>query len=121
MARRLLNLRNVPANEVDDVCALLEQHQIAFYVIEPSMWGINGGGIWIRDDAQVERARQVVGEYQLQRQARARAEYAAAKQAGTVETFQSQLRTRPLQVVAAVIGIVIALALIALPYFVLRR
>jgi len=121
MAKRLLNLRNVPADEVDDVCALLEQHQIVFYVIEPSMWGINGGGIWIQDDAQVDRAKQVTGEYQSQRQARARNDYAAAKAAGTVETFQSQLRTRPLQVIAAMIGIVIAFALIVLPYFVLRH
>lgn len=120
MAKRLLNLRNVPADEVDEVCALLEEHKIAFYVIEPSMWGINGGGIWIEDDAQADRAKQAMGEYQLQRQTRARADYAAAKEAGTAETFESQLRTRPLQVIAAVIGIVIALALIALPYFVLR-
>ena len=121
MAKRLLNLRNVPADEVDDVSSLLEQHKIAFYVIEPSMWGINGGGIWINDDAQVDRAKQVMAEYQSQRQARARADYAAAKEAGTAETFQTQLRTRPMQVIAAVIGIAIALALIALPYFVLRR
>lgn len=121
MAKRLLNLRNVPATEVEDVCALLEQHRIAFYVIEPSMWGVNGGGIWIDDDAQVEQAKKVMGEYQLQRQAQARAEYAAAKEAGTAETFRSQLSSRPLQVIAAMIGIVIALALIALPYFVLRR
>lgn len=121
MAKRLLNLRNVPTDEVEDVSALLEQHRIAFYVIEPSMWGINGGGIWIQDDAQFDRAKQAMGQYQSQRQARVRAEYTAAKEAGTVETFQSQLRARPWQVVAAVIGIVIALALITLPYFVLSR
>jgi len=120
MAKRLLNLRNVPADELDDVSALLEQHDIAFYVIEPSMWGISGGGIWIEDDAQIVRAKQVMGEYQSQRQARVRAEYAAEKEAGTAETFQSQLRTRPLQVVGAVIGILFALALLALPYFLLR-
>ncbi|MDQ3230009.1 MAG: DUF6164 family protein [Pseudomonadota bacterium] len=121
MAKRLLNLRNVPADELDDVSALLEQHAIAFYVIEPNMWGVNGGGIWIEDDTQIDRAKEVMGEYQSQRQANARAEYAAAKAAGTVETFESQLRTRPLQVIGAVVGIVIALALLALPYFLLRR
>lgn len=121
MAKRLLNLRNVPADELDDLGALLEQHHIAFYVIEPSMWGVNGGGVWIEDDTQIERAKQVMGEYQSQRQARAREEHAADKVAGTAETFQSQLRTRPLQVIAASIGIVLALALIALPYLVLRN
>ena len=120
MAKRLLNLRNVPADELDDIGALLERHDIAFYVIAPSMWGVNGGGIWIEDDAQVDRAKQVMGEYQSQRQARARAEYAAAKAAGTLETFESQLRARPLQVIGAVAGIVIALVLLALPYFLLR-
>lgn len=120
MAKRLLNLRNVPADELDDVGALLERNDIAFYVIEPSMWGISGGGIWIEDDAQIGRAKQLMGEYQSQRQSNARAEHAAAKAAGTAETFESQLRTRPLQVIGAVIGIVMALALLALPYFLLR-
>lgn len=120
MAKRLLNLRNVPVDELEDVSALLVEHDIAFYVIEPSMWGVNGGGIWIEDDAQIDRAKQVVGDYQSQRQARARARHAAEKEAGTAETFQTQLRARPLQVASAIVGIVLALALLALPYFLLR-
>ncbi len=121
MAKRLLNLRNVPADELEDVSALLERQDIAFYVIEPSLWGFSGGGVWIEDDAQIDRAKQVMGEYQSQRQSRARAEHAAEKEAGTAETFQSQWRERPLQVIGAVLGILIALALMALPYFLLRR
>ena len=49
MAKLLLNLRNVPEDEADEVRAWLKENSLAFYETQPSPWGISGGGIWIED------------------------------------------------------------------------
>jgi len=49
-----------------------------------------------------------------------KAEYAAAKRAGTAETFISVLRADPLRVVMTLLGILLALGLVALPVILLR-
>jgi hypothetical protein len=121
MAKLLLNLRNVPDDEADEVRDWLKDSGIEFYETEPSSWGISSGGIWIREDAQIARAKALMAEYQAQRRQRAQADRAAARSDGSAETFASLLRRRPgyvLGVLVAIIGIV-ALTL-ALPYLFLR-
>jgi hypothetical protein len=51
---------------------------------------------------------------------RVRAEYAAAKRAGTAETFVGMLRADPLRVVMTLLGILLVLGLVALPVILLR-
>lgn len=120
MPKLLMNLRNVPGDEADDVRAMLDAQQIAFYETRPSMWGVSAGGIWVIEDAAFADARRAMDDYQQQRAARARAEYAAAKRAGTAETFITLLRAEPARVVMSVLGILFALGLVTLPFFLLR-
>lgn len=120
MSMLLLNLRNVPDDEADDVRAMLEAQRIAFYETRPSLWGVSTGGIWVTEDAAFADARRVMDDYQQQRGARARAEYVAAKRAGTAETFVTMLRTQPGRVAMGVLGILFVLGLMALPIFLLR-
>ena len=72
MSKLLLNLRNVPDDEADDVRRFLESGAIGYYETQPSLWGISAGGIWIRDDGDVAEAKRLMAEYQRERQARAR-------------------------------------------------
>ncbi len=121
MAKLLLNLRNVPDDEADEVRGWLKESGIEFYETTPSSWGISSGGIWIREDVQITRAKALMAEYQIQRRQRAQADRVAARNDGSAETFGNLLRQRPgyvLGVLAAIIGI-IALTL-ALPYLFLR-
>ena len=121
MAKLLLNLRNVPDDEADEVRGWLKDSGIEFYETEPSSWGISSGGIWIREDAQIARAKTLMAEYQAQRRQRAQADHAAARGDGSAETFASLLRQRPwyvLGVLAAIIGIIVLT--LALPYLFLR-
>ena len=120
MAKLLMNLRNVPDDEADEVRALLDQHQVAYYETKPSRWGISFGGIWMRDQAGFAEAKQLLAEYQQARQLRARAEREAAERDGTAETFLSLLRAQPGQVALVVVGILLTLALFALPMILLR-
>lgn len=120
MAKLLLNLRSVPDDEADDVRALLEAHGIAYYETRPGPWQISVGGIWVSEDAAVGEAKRLMADYQQMRGERARAEHAAAVRDGTAETFWSQLRAEPGRVALAVLGILLALALVVLPVLLLR-
>ena len=119
MPKLLMNLRNVPDDEADDVRAMLDAQRIVFYETRPSIWGVSAGGIWVSEDAAFAAARRAMDEYQQQRSARARAEYAAAKRAGTAETFVTLLRAQPARVLLSVLGILVVLALVALPFLLL--
>lgn len=120
MSKLLLNLRNVPDDEADDVRAMLDTHAIAFYETRPGPWNISVGGIWVTEDAAIVEAKRLMAEYQLERGNRARAEHAAAVRDGTAETFWSVLRAEPARVLLTVLGILFALALVALPVILLR-
>ena len=120
MSRLLLNLRNVPDDEANDVRALLDAKRIAFYETTPSPWGISAGGIWVTEDADFVEAKRAFDDYEQQRSVRVRAEYAAAKRAGTAETFVGMLRADPLRVVMTLLGILLALGLVAIPVILLR-
>ena len=121
MSKLLMNLRNVPDDEADDVRAMLDAQRIAFYETRPSIWGVSAGGIWVTEDAAFADARRAMDDYQQQRSVSARAEYAAAKRAGTAETFMTMLRADPARVVMSALGILFALALVTLPFILLGR
>lgn len=121
MAKLLLNLRNVPDDEADEVRAWLARERIAFYETTPSSWGISHGGIWLEDDAELPRAKALMAEYQAARGASARATAEKARQDGQAETFAGQLRTRPLYVVGVLVVIVVIVAVtLALPWWLLH-
>ena len=115
MSKLLLNLRDVPDDEADDVRRFLDSGGVSYYETPPSWWGISAGGIWIRDDGDIAEAKRLMANYQRERQARARAERAEAERNGTAETFARVLRTQPLRVALSIIGIMLVLGLMALP------
>ena len=60
MSKLLLNLRDVPEDEADDVRGCLDSGGIGYYEIRPSLWGISGGSIWIRDDGDLAEAKRLM-------------------------------------------------------------
>jgi hypothetical protein len=121
MSKLLLNLRDVPDDEADDVRRFLDSAAIGYYETRPSFWGISGGGIWIRDERDAAEAKRLMAEYQRARQARVRAERAEAERSGTAATFADVLRTQPLRVLLAVLGIALVLGIMALPVLLLSK
>jgi hypothetical protein len=121
MSKLLLNLKMVLDDEADDVRAMLAEHDIPFYETAPSRWGISYGGIWVQEDRDITRAKQLMADYQQQRQARARADRAAAMRDGTAETFMTVLRKEPARVVLTILAIVGLLGLVALVPLLLSR
>ncbi len=119
MAKLLLNLRHVPDDEADEVRALLKERGTPFYETEPSRWGVSAGGIWVSRDEDAAAARQLLAEYQQRRRTQARAEYDAAKRAGTAPTTWSAFREHPVQTIFVLLGIAFLVGLMALPFVML--
>lgn len=109
MATKLMSLRNVPADELDDIYMLLEQHGIEFYETRVSAFAISTPALWLRDDTQYEAARQLLDDYAVTRLATAREALLEQQRNGTARTMLDILRERPLRFVlylALVIGLV---------------
>lgn len=116
----LMNLRQVPDDEAEEVRELLRQHELPYFETPPSRFGISSGAIWLGDDGRREQAQALLAGYQQQRRERARESLQSAQREGRAATFWSLLRSEPLRVVSALIVIAVLMALCALPYFLLR-
>jgi len=119
MAKRLLNLRDVPDDESGEVRALLDENGIAFYETPPSRWGVSMGGIWISRDSEYRRARRLLDDYQAERGRRMRAEYLARQRRGEAETVITVWRQRPGQVLACLVGAAGVIGLMMWPVWLL--
>lgn len=115
----LMNLRNVPDEEADEVRALLAEHGIEYYESQPSLLGFASAAIWAHHKEQVPRAKKLLAEYQEELQQRVRAEHEARVRAGTAETLGSSFRREPLRVVAAFAGVAFLLSLALVPFVML--
>ncbi len=121
MAVLLLNLRDVPDDEVADIRALLDEYAIDFYETEPNRWGISAGAIWIKEDCAAPRANELMASYQTERRARVRTELAEARRDGTAESFWQQARKQPARLVLILFAIAIFVALSLWPLLLAAR
>ncbi|MCC6915708.1 DUF6164 family protein [Nitrosomonas sp.] len=113
MAKLLFRLRNVPEDEIEEVHALLNEHQIDFYETSAGNWGISMPALWVRDEIQYPQARALLDAYQADRSVRIRAEYARLKQAGRHQTVFSRFRENPFAFIAYLF---VVYALVYLPF-----
>ncbi len=121
MARLLMNLRNVPDDESDDVRALLYEHDVDFYETKASKWGLSSACLWLRDESQYEVAKALLAEYQQTRASRAQAEYAERKRRGEAATWYTLFLRNPLRFAIYTVAIVLVFYLALLPVILLNR
>jgi hypothetical protein len=107
----LFKLRDAPADEVEDVRALLRAKEIEFYETQAGMWGIGAAAIWLHDESRRDEARSLLDAYQTERAARVRSEYEALRRDGKLQSLWDRLRARPL---AALIGLIFILFILYL-------
>lgn len=115
MSKLLMNLRRVPEDELEEVRALLDAHDIDVYETEPSIWGISGGGLWLRDDSQDTQAQALLAEYQQQRKQRMRAAFEQARAEGQAPS----LWDRPARTLAMLLAGLLVLLISLLPFLTL--
>jgi len=64
MATLVFRLNNVPDAEANAVRALLTDHHIDFYETSSGNWGFSVAGIWIKNNDDKGRARELIDDYQ---------------------------------------------------------
>ncbi len=116
MSKLLMNLRRVPDKERDEVCALLEEHGIEYFLTPPSVWGVSAGGVWLRHDQDWERARPLLADYQNRRHDREKAAFQQAHRDGDVTTVGRNLRRHPLRTLAFLVAVVAVLLIALVPF-----
>lgn len=100
MAILLFSLRGVPEDEAYEVRELLTAHEINFYETSAGNWGVSMPALWLRDGSDLEKARQLLDQYQQQRQIIQRQLYLERKQAGQSKTLFDSFKEKPLVFVA---------------------
>ena len=115
MPHHLMNLRNVPDDEAEDIRALFDEHDVRYYETPPSRWGISMGGFWVHDDDEARRARALLDEYQAQRLESQREQYQSRCERGETGLWY-QFRKRPATFLAALVAIVVILGFSLLPF-----
>lgn len=112
----LFRLRGVPDDEVDEIRELLRSSAIDFYETGAGNWGISMPAIWLRDNRQLEQAKQLLDHYQEQRTIRMKGEYARLKERGEHRTLLDIFRENPLRVILYVTAVVAILYFSVMPF-----
>ena len=116
MPVRLYSLRYVPEDEAQELRDLLHEQQIDFYETQPGNWGISAGAFWLRDEEQLEKAKQLIEVYQQRRAESARFDYEKLKTEGRHKTFIDNVKERPLQLVFYIAAILFILYVSLKPF-----
>ena len=116
MAIRLMSLRSVPDDELQDICKILDKNNISYYETAPGNWFISAGAIWLTDEAQLVQAQTLLGAYQHQRAQQARKKYTARRKKGEQESVFDRILDNPLQFIAYLIIILFVLYVTLMPF-----
>ena len=98
MAVLIFNLRYVPDDEAQEVRDLLSENAIDYFETSGGVLGISVPGLWLKNKDQLEKARQLIDDYQQQRQDTARAAYHS-----TPRSFMDLFRENPLRFVTIIL------------------
>lgn len=99
MAVKLVSLRNMPDDEIEDIHALLDEQPFEYYETPGGLMGLGSPVIWLRNRDDLEPAKQLLESYNQERQQRVRAEYEAARARGETRTIWDELRDNPFRFV----------------------
>jgi hypothetical protein len=116
MAKLIFKLKSVSQDEADDIKNLLSENHIDFYESPPGNWEISLHGLWLNEDAQYHKAKQLIDEYQLERSQRIKLEMQQKIDSGEVETFFQRILNRPIQFIFLMAFILFILYLTLMPF-----
>jgi len=109
MSKLLFKLYSVPDDEAQDVRDLLVENGIDYYETSAGILGFSMPGIWLKDEAQLARARELIDDYQRQRQKLAQEDYQNLQAAGQSRTMIDMFRESPLRFIAYLLTIAIVI------------
>ncbi len=97
MPHLLFRLNGVPEDEEVEVRRLLDENHIAYYETSAGLFGISLAALWIRDDGEIDRAKELLEEYQQQRYRQARESYEQQQRDGNAETLLQRAMHQPIR------------------------
>lgn len=103
MAVLIFKLNYVPDDEAQDIRELLSENHIDFYETSAGILGFSMPGLWLKNEDQEEKARQLIDAYQQLRRNRVREAYQSRQR-----TVMDMFKESPVRY----IGIILAIALI---------
>lgn len=116
MSLLLFRLNNVPEDEADAVREILREGDIDFYETSAGAFGISVAAIWLRDESQAPRARQMIAEFQEQHSRQLRAEWEESRKRGEADTFLKRLRREPFKMLLLIAGLIVVLYVSIVPW-----
>lgn len=117
MAKKLYALRNVPEDEIDEMRAVLREHDIDFHETDAGFFGIATAALWINEPLQFDQAKQLIDDYQLQRYQHARNEYETMKAKGAQPRFTDFFRAEPGKIITYILFALLLIAIMTGPYW----
>lgn len=121
MAVIIFRLNGVPDDEAEEVRALLSENGFEFYETTAGRWGISVAALWLKHDADKDRARVLIDEFQHRRLAQVRAEYEQLREQGNIDSLLQRLLRNPLQTVFYIIFIALIIYLSLSPFILIGK
>ncbi|MFV2058359.1 MAG: DUF6164 family protein [Thiohalomonadales bacterium] len=116
MTVKLISLRGLPEDEIDEIRSLLQQHQVDFYETPGGNWGISMPALWLREDSSLAHCKALLDEYQQERCTRMRTEYLQRKQRGEVDTLLDRIKQQPLRIILYLAFLALILYVSTMPF-----
>lgn len=116
MAKMIFRLNNVPDEEADAVRELLRDHEVDFYETSAGKFGISVAGIWLNDESQVPRARQLIEKFQASHSAHMRQAWQESVERGEADTFWRRLRREPVRILLFLVAVAVILYISIIPW-----
>jgi len=117
MSKLLFKLNFVPDDEAQDIRDLLNEHEIDFYETSAGIMGLSMPGIWLKDESQLAKARELIDDYQSQRQVRARNAYQKQIDSGDARSILDIFKEAPLRFIGYLLTIVIVIYISVVLFF----
>jgi len=116
MAALLFKLSNVPDDEANDVRQLLTKNNISFYETDAGLFRMGVDAIWLHNTTQLDQARKLLNEYQIQRTEQQRKTYMELVEQGAEKTLYQSIVKHPFRFVAVIVAILFILILVLAPF-----
>ncbi len=116
MAVLLYKLRGVPDDEADEMRTLLQENNIDFYETNEGNWGISMPAFWLNDKSQLEFSKNILNEYQKERQQKSRQAYDNLKKNNQLESFVDSVRVNPIGFIVTILVIILVLYISIAPF-----
>ncbi len=119
MPELLLNLKNVPEDEYQEVCELLQENDIHYYQTHKGFWGLGTEAIWLKNGGQLVEAKTLLHHYMVARQEQAKASHQQEREQGNERTLFSTFKDQPMMFVLYTLAIFVLVVLTVSPFLAL--